>query len=112
MEYILVVIFASAFVLAVFWFVAKTIGKLRVVKNTPTLDDIQDFISPELAEKRTRAHEEYSCKAESLSETVRALADAGDKLGATKSYKDDTGVSLMEAMKTIEAYLSKKEHEQ
>ena len=40
------------------------------------------------------------------------MADAGDKIGATKSYKDDTGVSLMEAMKTIEAYLSKKEHEQ
>ena len=112
MDYILVVVFASAFVLAVFWFVAKTIGNLRVVKNSPTLDDIQDFINPELSVERTRAYEEYSRKAESLSETVRALADAGDKPVATKSYKEDTGASLMEAKKTIEAYLSKKEHEQ
>jgi ribosomal protein L7/L12 len=112
MEFILVVFFASAFVLAVFWFVAKTIGKLRVVQNSPTLDDIGDFISPEFAENRTYAREEYARKAGILSESVRALADAGDKLGATKLYKDDTGVSLMEAKTTIEAYLSKKEHEQ
>lgn len=112
MEYIFVVIFVSAFVLAVFWFVAKTIGKLRVVKSSPTLDDVQDFINPELAEERTHAHAEFSRKAESLSETVRALADAGDKPGATKTYKDDTGVSLMEAKKTVEAYLSNREHEQ
>ena len=63
------------------------------------------------SEERTRAYEEYSRKVDCLSETVRVLADAGDKLGATKSYMDDTGASLMEAKKTIEAYLSKKEYE-
>lgn len=111
MDYILIVVFASAFVLTVFWLVSKTIGKLGLVKNAPTLDDIQDFINPGLAEERTRFQKEYSHKAEGLSETIRALTDAGDKLGATKRYKADTGVSLVEAKKTVEAYLSNREHE-
>lgn len=112
MDYILVAIFVSAVFLAVVWSVAKTIGKLRVVKNSPTLDDIQTFINPGLAERQTKTYEKYSRNADCLSETVRALADAGDKLGATKSYMDDTGASLTEAKKTIESYLSKKDHEQ
>ncbi len=106
MEYILVAIFASAFVLAIFWFVGKTIGKLRVVKSSPTLDDIQDLISPGLAAAGASAHEERSLDAESLPETVRELADTGDKLAATKAYKDQMGVSLMEAKKAIEDYLN------
>ena len=111
-EYTLVVVFASAFVLAVFWFVAKTIGKLRVVKNSPTLDDIREYINPELSEERSHAQEEYSRRAETLSRTVRALADAGDKLGAAKTHKDETGLSLMESKKTVEAYMSNRGHEQ
>jgi len=110
-EYTLLVVFASAFVLAVFWFVAKTIGKRRVVKSSPTLDDIRDFIYPELAEERSHAQEEKSRRAEALSMTVRALADAGDKLGATKMYKHETGFSLMESKKTVEAYMSNRSHE-
>jgi ribosomal protein L7/L12 len=105
-EYTLLVVFVTAFVLAVFWFVAKTIGKLRVVKNSTTLDDIRDFINPELAEERSHAQEEKSRRSESLSLTVRALADAGDKLGATKMYKQETGFSLMESKKTVEAHMS------
>jgi ribosomal protein L7/L12 len=108
MEYILVAIFASAFVLAIFWFVAKTIGKLRVVKNSPTLDDIADLINPGQEGTRASAHEERSLNAESLPEAVKALADAGDKLAAVRAYKDQTGVSLMEAKKTIEDYLNKR----
>jgi len=104
MENILTVIFAvifvSAFVLALFWIVAKTIGRIPVVKNSPTLD-----------EAKARAEEEYARNAENLSETVRALAEAGDKFGAAKTYKEETGVSLMEAKKTVEAYLSQPKHE-
>lgn len=111
-EYPLVVVIASAFVLAVFWFVAKTVGKLRVVRDSPTLDDIQDCINPELAEERSRAQEEYFRRREHLSEAVRALADAGDKLGATKTYKDETGCSLMESKETVEAYMSIRRYEQ
>ena len=106
MEYILVAIFASAFVLVIFWFVGKTVGKLRVVKNSPTLDDIQALISPGLAAAGASAHEERSLNAEYLPETVRDLADAGDKLAATKAYKDQMGVNLIEAKKAIEGYLN------
>lgn len=112
MEYIAVVIFSALSVLAIFWMVAKSIGKLSIVKKSPTLDDIQAIMNPESAEEQARAHEEYSRKAESLPEAAQALADAGDKIGAVKSYMDDTGTSLAEAKKTIEAYLSKKEREQ
>lgn len=111
-EYTLVVVVASAFVLIVFWFVAKTVGKLRVVRNSPTLDDIQDCINPGFAEERSLAQEGYSRRAEHLSEAVRALADAGDKLGATKTYKDETGCSLMESKETVEAYMSIRRYEQ
>jgi ribosomal protein L7/L12 len=109
--YTLLVVFVSAFVLAVFWFVAKTIGKLPVVKDSMTLDDIRDFINPELAEKRSHAQEEKSLRSEALSMTVRALADAGDKLGATEMCKHETGFSLMESKKTVEAYMSNRSHE-
>ena len=75
-------------------------------------DDVQDFMNPELAEERARAHEECTRNAESLSVTVRALADAGEKIGAIKTYREDSGVSLMEAKNTVEAYLSNREREQ
>lgn len=99
MEYILVAIFASTFVLAVFWLVAKTIGRLRIVKNSPTLDDLQDLINPGLETQRNSDHEERSLNVEQLPESIRALADAGDKLAATRKFQDKTGVSLMEAKK-------------
>lgn len=111
-DYTLIVFFASVFVLCVFWLVAKTIGRLRVVKDSPTVDDIKDFINPKLAEERARAREEYSLGAENLSEAVRALADAGNKLAATKMYMNETGLSLMESKKTVEAYLSNRVHQQ
>jgi ribosomal protein L7/L12 len=52
------------------------------------------------------AHEERLVTAEYLPETVRDLADAGDKLAATKAYRDQMGVSLMEAKNAIEGYLN------
>ncbi len=106
MDYILIAIFASAFVLAIFWFVAMTIGRLRVVKNSPTLDDIQNLLYPNSAEQPASSHEENRFNTEGLSETVQAMADSGDKLGAVKAHKENTGLSLMDAKKEVESYLT------
>jgi ribosomal protein L7/L12 len=111
-EFSLVVVFASAFVLVMFWLVAKTIGKLSVVKNSPTLNDVQDFIYPKLAEQRSHARAETLSRSETLPRVVRELADAGDKLGAIKMYMDETGLSLMESKKTVEAYMNSQDHAQ
>lgn len=111
-EYALIFAFASAVALAVFWFVAKTIGSLPVVKNSPTLDDISGFINPKLAEQRSGAQEEYYRRAENLSEAVRTLADAGEKIAATKAYMQETGFSLLESKKTVEAYMDQRSQTQ
>jgi ribosomal protein L7/L12 len=109
MEYILAVILASVFVLAVFWFVAKTIGRLRVVKNSATLNDLQDMINPSPAVARASHANDSPLDADPLPDTVRDLADAGDKLAATNLYKDLMGVSLMEAKVAVDEHFSRRE---
>ncbi len=44
-----------------------------------------------------------------LSAQVRRLAGAGEKLEAVKRYKEETGVSLMEAKQVVEAYIASQE---
>ena len=102
----LIVLFASAFVLALFWFVAKTVGKLRIVKNSPTPDDVVNWINGGSQNDRPGDAEDSRQNGEPYSETVRAFADAGKKLDATKAFKEETGVSLMEAKRAVEAYLN------
>ena len=41
---LLVEVVATGFALGLFWLVAKTIGRLRIVKKSPTVDDITDFV--------------------------------------------------------------------
>jgi hypothetical protein len=43
-----------------------------------------------------------------LSAEACALADRGDKIGAIKTHRETTGVSLAEAKYDVEAYLSRK----
>jgi ribosomal protein L7/L12 len=42
-----------------------------------------------------------------LSEEARAQADRGDKIGAIKVHRQNTGVGLAEAKYDIEAYLAR-----
>ena len=117
MEYILTVAFASAFILALFLIVAKTIGQFGVVKRSPTLNDITDFLNPGSSETKAgnknaqaRTEEQYAVLAENLSETVRTEADAGKKLEAVKLHMNESGETLMEAKKIVEAYLRHSAH--
>lgn len=106
MEYVLTVLVVAIFVGALFWIVGKTFGRIPVVQNSPTLDDL---VNPGASEAISRAEAEYARNAEHLSETVRGLADGGEKIAAVKAYMDESGVGLMEAKKTVEAYINKSE---
>jgi ribosomal protein L7/L12 len=115
MDYLLVAIFAAVFAIALFWVVAKTLGKMAAVKASPTVDDVAKFLLPAVARAKARneevqvqAEDQHAFIAENLSESVRREADTGNKLEAVKLLMNETGGSLMEAKRTIEAYLSKK----
>jgi hypothetical protein len=42
-----------------------------------------------------------------LSEEVKRLADAGDKIGAIKLYREQTGLGLKDAKDAVDAYLNR-----
>ena len=56
-----------------------------------------------------QAQEEFTRNAERLSTEVRVIADAGYKLDATKRYKEDAGLDLMESKKIIDSYLQSRD---
>lgn len=114
MDYLLVAIFAAVFAIALFWVVAKTLGKMAAVQASPTVDDAAKFLLPALARAKARNEEvqmqtedQYAFIAANLSEAVRKEADAGNKLEAIKLLVNETGGSLMGAKKIIEMYLSR-----
>ncbi len=88
-------------------------GSFTAVKNSATLDEVAQLLNPELAEgskridgsSRARSKEQYARLAENLSQAVRHEADSGHKIEAVKLYMNESGESLMEAKKVVEAYL-------
>jgi hypothetical protein len=42
-----------------------------------------------------------------LPDGARALADAGDKIGAIKAYREGTGAGLAEAKRAVEGYMGR-----
>ena len=52
MGYVLAVVVVSIFVGALFWIVGKTFGRIPVVQNSPTLDDL---LNPGASEAISRA---------------------------------------------------------
>lgn len=114
MDYLFVAILAAVFVIAIFWVVAKTLGKIAAVQASPTVDDVAKFLLPAVARAEERNDEvpvptedQYAFVAENLSESVRKAADAGNKLEAVKLLMNETGGSLMGAKTIIEMYLSR-----
>jgi hypothetical protein len=55
------------------------------------------------------AHLGVACRADEceLPPGARACADAGDKIGAIKAYRDATGAGLAEAKRAVESYLGR-----
>lgn len=114
MDYLFVAIFAAVLVIALFWVVAKTLGKMAAVQASPTVDDVAKFVLPAVTRAKERNEEvqvqtedQYAFVAENLSEAVRTAADAGNKLEAVKLLMNETGGSLVGAKKIIEMYLSR-----
>ncbi len=114
-EYIVAVVLVAVCVVALFWIVSKTVGSFTAVKNSATLDEVAQLLNPELAEgskridgsSRARSKEQYARLAENLSQEVRHEADSGHKIEAVKLYMNESGESLMEAKKIVEAYLER-----
>jgi ribosomal protein L7/L12 len=70
------------------------------------LKPLRYFVGDQRQNAVVRTESEYALLAEKSSDAVRSIADSGKKIEAIKQHMKETGESLRESKRIVEAYLS------